>query len=89
MEREEAVKMFLEQLKLKPGVLEDFEFRQVKGGWVATVKNDFKHWNEIPLGMTAFSISEKTRKVRSYGVSMRREGSDTSKLAEADLEKGL
>lgn len=74
---------------MPPEVLEDFDFRQVKGGWVVVLKKDFKHWDKIPLGKTAFGINENTGKVRSYGVSMRKEGSDTSQLAEADLARGI
>lgn len=89
MDREDAINLFLSQLRLKSDVLEDFDFKQVKGGWVAILKNDFKHWDVLPIGRTAFSISENSGKVRSYGVSMRKEGSDTTQLAEADLAKGM
>jgi hypothetical protein len=89
MEKQEAINKFLEHIKANWDVIEDFDFREVKGGWIVVLKNDFKHWDKIPVAITAYSINEKTGKVKSYGVSMRKEGSNTSKLAEDDLAKGI
>ncbi len=89
MDKEETARRLSEHLKLKPGVVEDFEFREVRNGWVATLKGDFKHWYDIPLGVTAYSISEKTGKIRSYGESMRKDSfaMPTAARAEEDLAK--